>query len=192
MNNDQNAVIEGEFKQIEDIDQAPVVPSVREKLTRPKLKDKMEVVIKYGSALTPGNVVMLGTGDINNKYRAWLEKRFAEGLTSNDPSKKMTKERVSLYQTVQALCYMAVCEDETEVVTYKWDGPVFKRKFYPLKIEEIVREFVKAKFDILYAIAPFFGVKINRTSSSSQSSVTEDPLPVQEPELEESKTDIVV
>ena len=156
---------DADFEEIKAVDAAPHSPVIDIPLARPKLKETMEVVIKYGSALTPGNVVLLGTGDLNGKYRTWLEKRFQDGLTCNDPSKKMTKERINLYFTVQSLCTMAVSEDEAEVVTYRWDGPAFTRKHKTLNIPAVVQEFVKAKFDILYAIAPFFGVKIKRVSS---------------------------
>lgn len=180
MENNQNNSAE-----IADIDFEETKRDVRESQialeprqpSRVKLQETKEVVIEYGSALTPGNVVLLGTGDINAKYRAWLEKRLHDGLASNDPSKKMTKERLAMHYAVQALCYMAVCEDEATVVTYRWDGPKFTRKHKTLNIPGVIKDFVNAKFDILYAIAPFFGVPNNRVSPSKGTTDVETTTP---------------
>lgn len=140
---------------------------------REKIKDKIEIAIRYGSELTPGNVVLLGTGDLNKKYRQWLENRFQAALSSTNPE-KVTKEKIRLQRFAHALCYIAVMEDEVKEVTYKWDGPSFYKKHQSLNVPQVVQQFVKDKFDILYPIAPFFGVKINRPSPSNQPETKEN------------------
>ena len=149
----------------------PEMPSAS--VPREKIKDKIEIAIRYGSELTPGNVVLLGTGDLNKKYRQWLENRFQASLASSG-GEKMSKEKIRLQRFTHALCYMAVAEDETKEVTYKWDGPTFYKKHQGLNVCKVVQEFVKDKFDILYSIAPFFHVKINRPSASNQPETKEN------------------
>ena len=134
-------------------------------MPRAKLREFQEVAIQPGSPLSPGNVVLLGTGDINKRYRQWLDNQFTLALGSTDPEKKLGKEKIKLQRFAHVLCTIAVIEDEVSEVKYTWTGPKFYKKHQELNIPKVVQEFIKDKKDILYPIAPFFGVKTNRKAT---------------------------
>lgn len=118
-------------------------------------------------AMAPPNLIFIGTGSPEKKYRQWVERRFQAyfnpsssaiakaGKLENGMTSLIEAMPLKETQFIRALCWCAVVIDETNPEGLLWGNTKHPR----LDTRPVIEAFVRENMDILLMQAPYFGIK---------------------------------